>query len=178
MGEAPALCQNGHHRYIKALQGHELQTDGDEIPVNTFYPPLQGTKRKCLQRSKPVKPGVWLCICGLACTANRAILIYSIWFQATHNMPGQPWSSLALPLESICCLCDDVKRNLPLLLLRTWKLALTEGSERSIWFSALHTGLNSNANIILLNSDLIFHPPFPHFWISMSNEHLICSHHI
>lgn len=93
-------------------------------------------------------------------------------------MPGQPWPSLVLPLGSICCLQGDVKRNLPLLLLRTWKLALMEGSERSIGFSALHTGLNSNANIILPNSDLIFHPPFPYFWISVSNEHLICSHHI
>lgn len=71
-------------------------------------------------------------------------------------MPGQPWPSLALPLGSICCLWDDVKRNLPLLLLWTWKLALMEGSERSVGFSVLHTGLNSNANIILPNSDLIF----------------------
>lgn len=93
-------------------------------------------------------------------------------------MPGQPWPSLALLLGSTCCLPEDVKRNLPVLLLRTWKLALMEGSERWIEFSALHTGLKSNANIILPNSDLIFHPPFPHFWNSVSNEHLICSHHI
>lgn len=93
-------------------------------------------------------------------------------------MPGQPWPSLALPLETIYCLQDDVKRNLPLLQLWTWKLALTEDSKRSIGFSALHTGLNSNANIVLPNSDLIFHPPSLHFWISVSNEHLICSHHI
>jgi len=107
---------------------------------------------------------------------NRAILIYSIWSQALNNMPGQSWLSLTLSLGSICCLQGDVTRILPLLLLWTWKLALMEGSERSIGFSALQTGLNTNANIILLSSDLIFHPPILHVWISVSNEHLNCSH--
>lgn len=93
-------------------------------------------------------------------------------------MPGQSCPSLALPLGSLCCLWDDVKRNLPLLQLWPWKLCLMEGRGKSIGFSALHTGLNSNANIILAKSDLIFHPPFCHFWVSVSNEHLICSHHI
>lgn len=45
-------------------------------------------------------------------------------------MPGQPWPSLALILASTCCLPEDVKRNLPVLLLQTWKLALMEGSVR------------------------------------------------
>lgn len=93
-------------------------------------------------------------------------------------MPGQSCPSLALPLGSICCLWDDVKRNLPLLQFWTWKLSLMEARGKSVGFSALHIGFNSNANIILPKSDLIFHRPFPHFWVLVSNEHLICSHRI
>lgn len=92
-------------------------------------------------------------------------------------MPGQLCPSLAPPLGSIC-LRDDVKRNLSLLQLWTWKLSLMEGRGKSVGFSVLHIGFNSNANIILPKSDLNLHPPFPHFWVSVSNEHLICSHYI
>lgn len=93
-------------------------------------------------------------------------------------MPGQPWPSLALILASTCCLPEDVKRNLPVLLLQTWKLALMEGSVRWNRVFCLAHRSEVKCKYILPNSDLIFHPPFPHFWNSESNEHLICSHHI
>lgn len=75
-------------------------------------------------------------------------------------MPGQLCPSLALPLGSIC-LWDDTKRNLPLMQLWTWKLSLMEGRGKSVGFSVLNIGFNSNANIILPKSDFNFSSSFP-----------------
>ncbi|XP_023787299.1 T-cell-specific surface glycoprotein CD28 isoform X3 [Cyanistes caeruleus] len=125
-------CQ-GYHDKDKVIFSlwnmNANQTDIYFCKIEVMYPPpyvyneksngtvihVKETPTQIQEPQSAIPLWILAIVTGILALYSMLITAVLINYWAMHNIPGHPWPSLALPLGSICCLWDDVKRNLPLL---------------------------------------------------------------